>query len=130
MGTVLPRQIKATRNKTGAIDANRLISDPILKLPLGSYISRELTILDTSIEIRNRVEAAPFIWDTNIQLPWNPKAATSVSRLKVNIRCINLKAVPVLTMKYILFRRHPDVSSVALGDCDYGVGIDHDVKPQ
>jgi hypothetical protein len=68
-------------------------------VPLGSYVARELTILNASIEIRNGIEAAPLVRHTDVQLSWHPKAAAPVSRPKVNIRRINLNAVSILTMK-------------------------------
>jgi hypothetical protein len=101
-----------------------LITDAIRKVPLGSYVTRELTILNASIEIRDAIKAAPLVGHTDVELSWNPKAAAPVSGPKVNIRRINLNAVSILTMKYVLYRRHPNMSSVTLSLCDYGVGID------
>jgi len=96
----------------------------VFKVPLDSYITGELTILDTGIEIRDGIEPTPFVWDAAVQLPWNPEAAALVRRPKVNIKRIYLNAVSILTVKCVLDRRHPNVLSVTFGLCDDGIGVD------
>jgi hypothetical protein len=99
------------------------MTDTARDIPLGSNVSPELAILDAGIKIRKGIEAAPFIWHTDVQLAWHPKTAAPAGGTKINVGRVDLYTVFVLAMKNILCRRQPEVASVTLSSCDDSVRV-------